>query len=104
MGSERYGTVSGCSSSVRMEAADTGFAQVGGIVGEFNSGYGVIGAAFGVTTTVVRDCSYAGRPVFRRVSKHLFGKAAGAGEPEALSSPWGLAMAYKIENCTYKTR
>ena len=104
VGSERYGTVSGCSSSVRMEASDTGFAQAGGIVGEFNSGYGVMGAAFGVTTTVVRDCSYAGRPVFRRVSRHLFGETAGAGEPEALSSPWGLAMAYKIENCTYKTR
>jgi hypothetical protein len=104
VGSERYGTVSGCSSSVRMEAADTGFAQAGGIVGEFNSSYGVIGAAFGVTTTVVKDCSYAGRPVFRRVSRHLFGETAGAGEPEALSSPWGLAMAYRIENCTYKTR
>ena len=87
-----------------MEVRDTGFAQVGGIVGEFNSGYGAMGSAFGVGTTVVKGCSYVGKPVFRRVGQPAFGQIAGAGVPEPLSSPWGLSMDYKIENCSYKPR
>ena len=104
VGSERYGTVSNCSSQVKVEVNDTGFAQVGGIVGEFNSSYGVMGAAFGVTTTLVKDCSYVGRPSFRKVKSPVFGGICGAGEPEALSSPWGLAMSYKVEGCTYRRK
>lgn len=104
VGSERYGTVSSSSSAVKVEVRDTGFAQVGGIVGEFNSGYGAMGSAFGVGTTVVKGCSYVGKPVFRRVGQPAFGQIAGAGVPEPLSSPWGLSMDYKIENCSYKPR
>ena len=104
VGSERYGTVSDCASTVKVEVRNTGFAQVGGIVGEFNSGYGVMGAAFGVTTTLIEGCSYTGKPVFRKVAVPVFGQIAGAGEPEPLSSPWGIGMSYKIDRCTYKTR
>lgn len=104
VGSERYGTVSASASSVKIEVSDTGFAQVGGVVGEFNEGYGAIGSAFGVRTTVVKDCAYAGKPKFRKVAEPVFGPASGGGEPKPLASPWGLSMDYKIENCTYKTK
>lgn len=104
VGSERYGKVSGSASTVKVEVRSTGFAQVGGIVGEFNAGYGVMGAAFGVTTTTVEGCSYTGKPVFRKVSRPVFGQFAGAGEPEPLASPWGMGMSYKIDRCTYKTK
>ena len=102
VGSERYGTVSNSTSTAKIEVSNTGFAQVGGIVGEFNEGYGTMGAAFGVRTTVVKDCTYIGKPKFRKVAEPVFGPIAGVGEPKPLASPWGLAMDYKIENCTYK--
>lgn len=101
VGSERYGTVSGSTSTVQMEVADMGFAQVGGIVGEFNATYGTMGSAFGVTTTKVSGCTYAGTPVFSNVATPVFGQFAGAGEPAPLTSFWGPSMSYKIENCTY---
>ncbi|MBR6865171.1 MAG: InlB B-repeat-containing protein [Bacteroidales bacterium] len=104
IGSERYGTVSNSASDVKVEVSNTGFAQVGGIVGEFNEGYGAIGSAFGVRTTVVKDCSYTGKPKFRKVAEPVFNPASGGGEPKPLASPWGLSMGYQIENCTYKTR
>ena len=103
VGSERYGTVSGSTSTVKMEVSKTGFAQVGGVVGEFNESYGTIGAAFGVRTTVVKDCTYIGKPKFRQVAEPVFGPVSGS-EPKPLASPWGLSMDYKIENCTYRPR
>ena len=103
VGSERYGTVSGSHSTVRIEVADMGFAQVGGVVGEFNATYGAMGSAFGVNTTMVTGCSYAGTPVFTKVAASVFGEIAGAGEPAPLSSFWGPSMSYKIENCEYHT-
>ena len=103
VGSERYGTVSGSNSTVQIEVADMGYAQVGGVVGEFNATYGTMGSAFGVTTTKVTGCSYAGTPVFRNVSTPVFGQIAGAGEPAPLTSFWGPSMSYKIEDCTYHT-
>jgi hypothetical protein len=42
--------------------------------------------------------------VHENVPNHVFGEIAGAGEPETLTSPWGLSMNYKIENCTYKKK
>ena len=101
IGSERYGTVSGSASSIKMEVRRMESVQVGGVVGEFNEGYGTIGAAFGVRTTVVKDCSYTGKPKFRQVAAPVFGPISGAGDPKPLASPWGLSMDYKIENCTY---
>ena len=101
VGSERYGTVIGSHSTVQIEMADMDFAQVGGIVGEFNSTYGTMGSAFGVTTTRLTSCSYAGTPVFRNVAEPVFGQFAGAGEPAPLTSFWGPSMSYKIENCKY---
>ena len=86
-----------------MEVADMDFAQVGGIVGEFNATYGTMGSAFGVTTTSVESCDYAGTPVFTNVAQPVFGETAGAGEPAPLTSFWGPSMSYKIENCTYRT-
>ena len=73
-------------------------------MGEFNSTYGTIGAAFGIDTTRIADCSYVGNPSFKNVSHHVFGETVGAGEPETLASPWGLKMDYKIENCTYRKK
>ena len=104
VGSERYGTVSASASTVKVEVTGTGFAQVGGIVGEFNEGYGAIGSAFGVRTTVVKECSYTGKPKFRKVAEPVFEPVSGGGEPKPLSSPWGLSMDYKIENCSYKAK
>jgi hypothetical protein len=104
VGSERYGTVTDSRSDVKVEVRNTRFAQVGGIVGEFNSTYGIMGAAFGVSTTLIEKCTYIGKPVFRSVPESVFGKFAGAGEPESLSSPWGISMTYKIDDCTYKTK
>ena len=101
VGSERYGKIDGSASSVKVNVSDTGFAQVGGIVGEFNGTYGIMGAAFGVSTTIIKDCTYTGTPVFRNVAKAVFGETAGAGLPEALSSPWGIGMSYEIDNCHY---
>lgn len=103
VGSERYGTVSGSTSTVQIEVADMGFAQVGGVVGEFNATYGTMGSAFGITTTRVSGCSYAGRPVFTQVTKPVFGEISGAGLPAPLTSYWGPSMNYEIENCTYRT-
>ena len=103
VGSERYGIVSRCSSTVRIAVSDGGFAQVGGIVGEFNATYGAMGSAFGVTTTRVSDCTYVGTPAFERVTTPVFGEIAGAGEPAPLTSLWGPSMSYKIENCSYKS-
>ena len=104
IGSERYGTVNACSSNVKIEVSDTGFAQVGGIVGEFNEGYGAIGSAFGIQTTVVKQCAYTGKPKFRKVAEPVFGQISGGGDPKPLASPWGLSMGYQIENCSYKTK
>lgn len=103
VGSERYGSVKNSASTVQMEVADMDFAQVGGIVGEFNATYGTMGSAFGVTTTSVESCDYAGTPVFTNVAQPVFGETAGAGEPAPLTSFWGPSMSYKIENCTYRT-
>ena len=104
VGSERYGTVSNSISHVKISVINSPSAQVGGIVGEFNANYGLIGAAFGITTTLITGCTYVGKPSFRNVSHPVFGEIAGAGEPEAQNSPWGLAMNYKIENCAYKKK
>ena len=104
IGSERYGTVSNSTSHVKMSVINSPFAQVGGIVGEFNSNYGTIGAAFGTNTTKIVGCTYVGKPFFKNVPNHVFGEIAGAGEPKTLTSPWGLSMNYKIENCTYKKK
>ena len=62
------------------------------------------GAAFGIKTTKIVGCTYVGKSSFRNVPNHVFGEIAGAGEPETLTSPWGLSMNYKIENCTYKKK
>ena len=102
VGSERYGTISNSSSTVKVTVSDTKTAQVGGIVGEFNSTYGTMGAAFGVTTTTIEGCSYTGKPIFKNVQNPIFGEISGAGEPAPLSSPWGLSMTYKIHSCTYR--
>jgi uncharacterized repeat protein (TIGR02543 family) len=102
VGSERYGTVSGSASDVRIMLEDTDFAQVGGIVGEFNATYGTMGSAFGVNTTQIEACTYAGTPVFKNVATPVFGEIAGAGEPAPLTSFWGPSMSYKIENCNYR--
>lgn len=104
VGSERYGTVSGSTSAVQIEVADMGFVQVGGVVGEFNANYGTMGSAFGVTTTRVTGCTYAGTPVFKNVITPVFGETAGAGEPAPLTSFWGPSMSYKIENCIYQAK
>ena len=101
VGSERYGTVSLCKSSVEITVKNTGFAQVGGIAGEFNATYGAMGSAFGVTTTTLKDCVFDGVTAFRNVDSPVFGEAAGAGEPAPLTSFWGPSMNYKIENCRY---
>jgi hypothetical protein len=102
VGSERYGSVGFCTSTVRIEVEATDFVQVGGIVGEFNSTYGTMGSAFGVTTTRIGDCTYVGTPSFQKVATPIFGEIAGAGKPAPLTSFWGPSMSYEIENCTYK--
>ena len=104
VGSERYGSIILCTSTVQVAVSDGDSAQVGGIVGEFNATYGVMGSAFGVTTTRISDCTYVGTPTFRNVIKPVFGEIAGGGEPAPLTSFWGPSMNYKIENCVYKNR
>ena len=54
--------------------------------------------------TKIVGCTYVGKPSFKNVPNHVFGEIAGASEPETLTSPWGLSMNYKIENCTYKKK
>ena len=102
VGSERYGIVQNSCSSVQIKAFDMPVAQIGGIVGEFNAGYGTIGAAFGTKVTIVRNCSYTGTPIISGVSNPVFGEISGAGQPAPLTSPWGLSMDYILENNTYK--
>ena len=102
VGSERYGTLSGSRSSVAIEVLDSAFAQVGGIVGEFNATFGAMGAAFGVTTTRVEHCTYVGTPRFTGVETPVFGEISGAGQPDPLPAFWGPGMTYSIENCTYR--
>lgn len=102
VGSERYGIVQNSCSSVQIKAFDMPVAQIGGIVGEFNAGYGTIGAAFGTKVTIVRNCSYTGTPIISGVSNPVFGEISGSGQPASLTSPWGLSMDYKLENNTYK--
>ena len=104
VGSERYGTVSGSSSLVRIHVSQAGFAQVGGIVGEFSAKYGVMGPPFGIHTTSIVNCSYAGKPVFEQVKKPVWGVTAGAGTPPDLKSPWGGSMIYKLDNCSYQEK
>ena len=99
---ERYGIVQNSCSSVQIKAFDMPVAQIGGIVGEFNAGYGTIGAAFGTKVTIVRNCSYTGTPIISGVSNPVFGEISGAGQPAPLTSPWGLSMDYILENNTYK--
>ena len=102
VGSERYGIVQNCSSSVQIKAYEMPKVQIGGVVGEFNAQYGIIGAAFGSKVTIVRNCSYSGTPDINGVSNPVFGEISGAGQPAPLTSPWGLSMDYKLENNTYK--
>lgn len=102
VGSERYGSVQNSTSSVKMEVSGLASAQMGGISGEFNGTYGMIGAASGIKTTVIRNCTFNGSMIFHDVNTPRQGEINGAGVPEALSSPWGISMDYKIENCIYK--
>ena len=102
VGSERYGGISRCSSTVQVVVSDSGFVQIGGIAGEFNATYGAMGSAFGVTTTRINDCTYVGTPSFQNVTTPVFGEIAGAGEPAPLTSLWGPSMNYMIENCIYR--
>ena len=104
VGSERYGTVDGSSSLVQIQINQAGFAQVGGIVGEFSSRYGVMGPAFGINTTRVSHCSYIGKPVFNQVGNPVWGVTAGAGTPPDLKSPWGGSMAYSLTDCSYREK
>lgn len=100
VGSERYGTVQNSTSSVKMEVSNLTSAQTGGISGEFNGTYGMIGAASGIKTTVIQNCTFNGSMLFKDVAAPRQGEINGAGVPEPLSSPWGISMDYKIENCT----
>ena len=102
VGSERYGGICRCSSTVQFVVSDGGFVQVGGIAGEFNATYGAMGSAFGVTMTRISDCTYVGTPSFQNVTTPVFGEIAGAGEPAPLTSFWGPSMSYRIENCIYR--
>ena len=108
VGSERYGSVTGCSSSVKIEARNMDFVQVGGIVGEFNVMYGSIGLMFGNSVNSVTDCSYAGKPVFKNVKDAVFGEAVGAmpdaSAPAAMPFPGMPTAKYLVENCTYNKK
>ena len=99
VGSERYGTISGSTSSIEVSINGMKTAQAGGIVGEFNQTYGTMGAAFGVSATMVKNCTFSGKISFNNVSTPRQGEIAGA-VPANLDSPWGPSMKYQIEDCT----
>ena len=102
IGSERYGTVKSSRSSVRITEKKVPSIQIGGIVGEFNQRYGMIGAAVGTKTTILNWCTFTGKVTSDGNDTVVFGEICGGGQPEPLSSPWGLSMDYSIRNCKYE--
>ena len=102
IGSERYGTVKSSRSSVHISETGVPSLQIGGIIGEFNQGYGMIGAAFGTKTTTLNYCTFTGKITTDPDWTVAFGEICGGGKPEPLSSPWGLSMDYVIRNCKYE--
>lgn len=105
VGSERYGFVKNSSSSVKIEARNMDFVQVGGAVGEFNAFYGSIGLMFGNTVTSIEGCTYTGKPAFKKVTTPVWGEAVGA-PVQLQENPFGAGavMKYNIENFKYKKK
>ena len=101
VGSERYGSVEDCGSAVEIVETGLPSVQVGGIIGEFNQSYGMIGAAFGTKATELLRCAFTGRIRLDGAGTEVFGEINGGGKPEPLSSPWGISMDYKITDCRY---
>ena len=100
MGSERYGTIKNCASHGDISVSSTPIAQVAGIIGEFSSTYGGIGAAFGIQLTALKNCYASG--TISATSDVLIteGGISGSGQPEPLSA-WGAIMDYSVADCVY---
>lgn len=100
VGSHRYGTVEGCTSWTDIEISDAPTANVGGILGEFNTTtYGSIGAMSGLEATQAKDCKFLGKASLKNVAKSKLGAVSGVGVPEPIRGWTGSTMAYKIEGC-----
>jgi len=98
VGSGRYGVIAQNASLVNIKVENVQKAQVGGIVGEFNSLYGGIGAALGIKLTEVKQC-YVGGSISATPSV-VIGAISGAGQPQTLSA-FGGKMDYKLGDCAY---
>lgn len=87
VGSERFGIIRQCSSDFSILISDRVNAHVGGIIGEFSSQYGMIGAMTGITETTIENCRSTGDwPV------------SGNGIPDPVGSPFGgTKMKYVVK-------
>ena len=101
VGSERYGEISQSSAKMQVHLQGMKKAQVGGILGEFNKGYGSIGAALGTKNTSVHHChaemEIQADPAIQLVKDAI----SGSGTPEPLNA-WGGQMVYEVRDNSYK--
>jgi len=102
IGSERYGSVVGSRSHVRIEAEGLRHLRTGGIAGEFNSQYAMIGTLSGIKETSIVDCHADGSLHTENIGNLMSGEICGSGQPEPLNA-WGQTMTYRIEGCTSGT-
>lgn len=101
IGSERYGTVQSCAAQSDISVSGCGGVKIGGVIGEFNKTYGMIGTAFGVTKTLVSNCYASGKIQTEDVSSLSWGHISGEGQPEPLQSWYGPGMSYELLNSCY---
>ena len=101
-GSERYGTIKSTKSSVHITEKGLPSVTIGGIIGEFNSTFAMMGAAMGTTTTTLNYCTFNGKIDYDRNGTEQFGEICGTGQPQQAPSQWGPSMNYVIKNCKYE--
>jgi predicted surface-layer protein len=101
IGSERYGTVQNCAAQSDVTVSGCGSVKIGGIIGEFNKTYGMIGTAFGVTKTNVSNSYTSGKIRTDNLSNFSWGHICGDGQPEPLQSWYGTGMSYELKNSGY---
>lgn len=100
IGSERYGTVKNCAAQSNISLSSC-VVKIGGIIGEFNKIYGMIGTAFGVTKTLVSNSYASGKIHIDNLPNLSWGHICGDGQPAPLQSWYGPGMSYELTNNGY---
>ena len=97
-GSERYGVVAGCESSVQIEASGLKKVRFGGVTGEYNFQYAIFGMMNGVTKTQLIGSSFKGAFKADTIETLVQEPVCGSGNVPCFDYQ-GMHMDYSIEDC-----